>query len=253
MISVCMITYNGEKFVEEQIRSILVQLDTDDELIISDDGSIDKTCEIIRKIDDNRIRLFNNRTIICKYKGTLMKCYKIGKNMENALNNARGELIFLADQDDIWTSDKVARMKNSLNNGYDFVLSNCIIMNESLETTYDYYFSKVKFPSSKFFSILKKTSFLGCCIAFRKELLHKILPFKNVPLLHDAWISLVAIQYSKIKFEQIPLLKYRKHNNNNSSSFVKSGHSLIFKIIYRLYRYKAYLQMILFSNKTITK
>jgi len=84
-----MATFNGERYLKEQLDSILSQLGDEDELIISDDGSSDKTLEIIHAYKDKRIRFFHNRR-----KG-------IANNFENALSRARGEFIFLADQDDV--------------------------------------------------------------------------------------------------------------------------------------------------------
>lgn len=95
MISVCMATYNGEKYIKEQIDSILKQLGSDDELVISDDGSSDGTIDIILGYHDPRIHL---------YKGSF---HSPAFNFENALKNATGDFIFLSDQDDIWYDNKV--------------------------------------------------------------------------------------------------------------------------------------------------
>ena len=89
-ISVCIATFNGEKFIQEQIQSILPQLGEDDEIVVSDDGSTDRTMEILELFKDKRIRLLVNE----------------GKhgfiwNFENALRKAKGDVIFLCDQDDI--------------------------------------------------------------------------------------------------------------------------------------------------------
>ena len=95
MVSVCMATYNGGKYIKEQIDSILGQLSNNDELIISDDNSTDDTVDIINRISDSRVRLFFN-----KQKGYT-------NNFENALKQVRGDIIFLSDQDDIWMDNKV--------------------------------------------------------------------------------------------------------------------------------------------------
>ena len=93
MISVCMATYNGEKYIQEQIDSILCQLSKDDELVISDDHSTDATCDIIKSYNDRRIKLFLNELA----KG-------VTHNFENALLHSKGDIIFLADQDDVLAS-----------------------------------------------------------------------------------------------------------------------------------------------------
>ena len=96
MISVCMATYNGEKYIREQIDSILAQLGDKDELIVSDDGSADATLSIVRSFSDPRIKIISNTG---KH-GT-------NGNFENALKHAQGDYIFLSDQDDVWLPGKV--------------------------------------------------------------------------------------------------------------------------------------------------
>lgn len=94
-ISVAMATYNGEKFIEFQIRSILQNCIDGDEIVISDDGSTDRTIEIIKSFGDDRIKVLDGPK-----KG-------IVKNFENAIANTKNEYIFLSDQDDIWMPEKI--------------------------------------------------------------------------------------------------------------------------------------------------
>ena len=95
MISVCMATYNGAQFIKEQIDSILCQLSTEDELIISDDGSTDETLSIINSYKDNRIKVFQHKAA----EGSAF--IKATRNFENAMSHAVGDYIFLSDQDDM--------------------------------------------------------------------------------------------------------------------------------------------------------
>jgi len=109
MVSVCMTTCNGEKYLKRQLDTILEQLDAEDEVIVSDDSSTDKTIQIIKAYGDNRIILledgnFGNPVL----------------NMENALKRAQGEYIFLADQDDVWLPGRVEKVMEKLRN-YDLV------------------------------------------------------------------------------------------------------------------------------------
>ena len=99
MISVCMACYNGEKFIQEQVDSIICQLGLDDELIISDDGSNDRTLDILFSYEDSRIKILHNRA-----------CHGFVGNFENALSHAKGDYIFLSDQDDIWKKEKVQKV-----------------------------------------------------------------------------------------------------------------------------------------------
>jgi len=99
-----MATYNGAKYIKEQIDSILPQLKENDELIISDDGSIDETIEIIKGFKDSRIKLFHNNK--CKTKKSHIA---VAKNFENALMKVSEDIIFLSDQDDIWMPNKISK------------------------------------------------------------------------------------------------------------------------------------------------
>ena len=89
MISVCMATYNGEKYLREQVGSILTQLGENDELVVSDDGSTDSTIDILKSYNDPRIKIFINTGR-----------HGVNSNFENALRHADGDYIFLSDQDD---------------------------------------------------------------------------------------------------------------------------------------------------------
>ena len=129
MISVCMATYNGERFIKEQIDQILPQLSQDDELIISDDGSTDRTLEIIASYKDERIKVFHHQKKGNKYYPTLSLCYSTS-NFENALQQAKGDYIFLSDQDDIWEKNKVKICVELLRN-YDYVIHNFSVINEN--------------------------------------------------------------------------------------------------------------------------
>ena len=124
MISVCMATYNGERFLREQIDSILCQLAPDDELIISDDGSTDGTLDIIQSYNDKRIKLLHHKkkSEYAKIKYS-RNFYYATDNFENALQAAQGDYIFLADQDDVWMKDK-AKLMSSYLDKFDCVMCN---------------------------------------------------------------------------------------------------------------------------------
>ena len=206
-ISVCLATYNGEKYIKEQLDSILPQLSANDEIIISDDNSTDDTINIIRSLNDERIKIYVNKT-----KG-------IVKNFENALNNASGDIIFLSDQDDVWKNDKVKKILSafSSDNSLTFVFSNAEIIDENgISKNYNFF----KDNEANYTSIFKaffKNQFLGCTIAFKSELKSKILPFPYGIPMHDWWIGVLSLFYGKVKFLNESLISYRRHNNNVTS------------------------------------
>lgn len=223
-ISVCMATYNGEKYIKEQLDSILCQIGENDEVIISDDSSTDNTVEIINAFNDDRIKIYKNE----KEKGYT-------RNFENALEKASGDIIFLSDQDDIWIEDKVKKMTEILEN-YDFVVSDNSIVNENLEVINKSHFEVYK-TKNGFLTNLLLPRYVGACMAFKKNVLQKSLPFPNNAKLsaHDYWISLIAEMYFKSYKLDEQLLLYRRHGTNASSGGEKSKNSLSHKLKVRIY------------------
>ena len=120
-----MATYNGADYLRPHIDSILSQLSDDDELIISDDSSTDATVKIIQEIGDKRIRLLEGNT----FRNPIF-------NFEYALQQASGELIFLADQDDIWLPGKVKTMTGALTD-CDLAVSDCAMIDDAADHAAD--------------------------------------------------------------------------------------------------------------------
>ena len=225
MISVCMATYNGQKYIREQIESILSQLGCDDELILSDDYSSDSTVDIINSFKDKRIKLFYNEL----KKG-------VTHNFENALNKSRGEVIFLADQDDVWVPGRLKAMTAFMERGdFDVVECNCALVDSELNIIKDSYYSE-EFPQKK--SVLGnfvKNSWLGCCMAFKREALEAALPIPYRASAHDLWLCLYMQLHFKCGYMPDVLHLYRRHSNTVSFAGGKSTNSLWFKISTRLY------------------
>lgn len=239
MVSVCIAAYNGEKYIKEQLSSILIQLQEEDEVVISDDGSTDNTLRIIEELKDKRIFVVKN---ILK-KG-------VNHNFQNALNNAKGDFVFLADQDDIWLPNKVELCVNELKN-YDLVVSNCSVLDNSNEIVQNSYFETVN-SGKGFFKNFYKSSYLGCCLAFRKEILKEVLPMPdNLLLFHDWWFGFISELCYKVKFIETPCMYYRRHSETNSNTLSKSHLSLYQKIEYRFQLlYYGMIRVIKIKTKT---
>ena len=225
MISVCLASYNGEKYIKEQIESILQQLCENDELIISDDGSKDKTIEIIKSINDDRIHLLHNN----------QGCYT--KNFENALSHAKGDYIFLSDQDDVWKPDKVnVTMEAFRKSGADFLVSSATVVDKDknvlLESTFDTGATKTGF----WYNLLK-TSYIGACMAFRKRVLERVLPIPGDDkyIAHDYWIACICERYYQTALIDEPLILYRRHGDNTSPALGKSRLTVGERIYKRFY------------------
>ena len=201
-ISVALAAYNGEKYITEQLNSILRQLGPEDEIIISDDGSSDRTHELIAGFCSAQIKVFQNPG-----KGVI-------SNIENAIRNTSGDIIFLCDQDDVWLPDKVSIIKKRFSESRaHLVVSDAYIVNENLEVLEDSFF-KLMNSGSGFFKNFVKNTFIGCCIAFKKELKDIVLPFpQNIPM-HDSWIGLLAELKGEVLFIPEKLIYYRRHGDN---------------------------------------
>lgn len=226
MISVCIVTYNGEKYIKEQIISILSQLGSSDEIIVSDDGSSDSTLSILHSFADDRIKIYIHKKKRQKY-----GIDYVTKNVEFALGKCIGDYIFLSDQDDVWLPNKLNKMMSCLKN-FDIVQSDCKVVDSNLNIIYASYFSLVNAQIGIMRNIYK-SSYLGCCMAFRKQVLEKVLPFPPSGVGHDLWLGLMGAIYYKIYFMKEPLLLYRKHDNNVTPT-MKSTNSICFKIYYRM-------------------
>ena len=214
MISVCVATYNGEKFIREQIDSILCQLSSDDEIIVSDDGSTDGTIVIINCIGDKRIRIIEGPR---KHSPTF--------NFENALKEAKGDYIFLADQDDVWKTNKVEVCMKWLQK-YDCVVSDAEVTDSNLNPLYPSLYAIMQVRQGHIYNTVWKNGYTGCCMAFRRNILEASLPFpKDIPM-HDIWIGNVAAYKYNVKFISEKLVLFRRHEDTISCNGKGSKYSI---------------------------
>jgi glycosyltransferase involved in cell wall biosynthesis len=235
MISVCIATYNGQKYILEQILSILPQIDLSDEVIISDDNSTDNTVSIIENINDKRIRIYNNN-----FRSPI-------KNFEFLIDICQGDIIFLSDQDDIWDNQKVKShlLEYNKNLSIGLVISNIDLIDKNGNSIKNKFYKKI-FTSNLYKNIITN-NYIGCSISFRSNLKKYILPFpKNLPM-HDWWIGIISSMFSNVSFLNDKLVYYRIHedsftNKNKNSFFKKFSFRIIilFHILLRLFKNKVY-------------
>ena len=213
MISVCLATYNGEKYLRQQIDSILSQLEQGDELVVSDDGSKDSTLEILRSYNDTRIKVLHNQSI-----------HGVNGNFENALIHAKGDIIFLSDQDDVWISGKVEACVNALKD-CECVVHDAIVVNMNLEVKNPSFFTERK-SGPGFWKNIYKNTYLGCGMAFKREVLNVCLPIpKTTAYFHDNWIGCIADLKFRLRFIPFKGIYFRRHSDNTSCTAKKSGFS----------------------------
>lgn len=233
-ISVCMATFNGEKFIARQIESILKQLNYDDEIIVSDDSSTDRTIELIENFGDKRIKIFKNNQF-----------YSPVYNFENALRQVSGDIVLLSDQDDIWLDDRVSMIRKAFyrinNKIYIFVCNGYIIKNGENRSIFSI-FEEIK-PKRGILRNICKNSYMGCCMAFSKKLLDIALPFpKNIPM-HDSWLGILGDIFGKVDFIDKKLIKHRRHKNNTSFKNNKISQKVYWRIILMKELLKRYISI----------
>ena len=215
LISVCIATYNGEKFIVEQLKTILSQLTDFDEIIISDDHSSDCTLSLIRSFRDPRIKIYLNEND---------KGYT--SNFENALKKATGEIIFIADQDDIWKKDKIEITFNKMKQaeeryGRDFPLlvhGDVEVIDENGNINADSMFEMSHINAdSKLPQILIQNHVTGCTMMCNKKLIAGISEYASSEyiIMHDYLAALYASVFGKIEVIKKPLLSYRQHSGNS--------------------------------------
>lgn len=227
MVSVCMSVKNGAKYLEEQVESILPQLSAIDELIACDDCSTDKSVSILKSFQDRRIKIIHGpgRGVI--------------SSVEHALRHSTGDLVFLSDQDDVWSRNKIGVMSEHLHD-YDLVVCDCALIDNGQNESKSFF--QLNRSGKGLLKNLIHNSYMGCCMAFRREVLDYALPFPEGIAMHDYWIGLVAELRYKTLFLHEPLVFHRKHASNLSTTGRKSAQPYSKRISQRIHLLKNLVQ-----------
>ena len=215
-VSVAMCTYNGARFLQEQLYSINSQSRLPDELVICDDGSTDNTLAILRNYADAAkfpLRIYNNKM-------------KLGaaKNFELAISISQGNIVILSDQDDIWQPNKIQVLVQVLSENLDagYVFSDAIIIEEGGRPIHQSLWKQLSINRKQLsmFShgvegqlrvLLMRTVVTGATMAFRASLKNTILPIPDL-WVHDEWISFASSMNGARGIPiQEPLIYYRRH------------------------------------------
>ncbi len=233
--SICIATYNGSKYILKQIESIRSQLSENDEIIIVDDCSTDDTLSILNKIDDIRIKIFKNP----KNTGHV-------KSFGRAISLAANELIFLSDQDDIWMDNRLNIFEDKFLQNSQLMLVtskfNCIDENDNL---IENSLKKISESNSNHYTknicmiMLGNIGYYGCTMAFRRELVSKILPIPEYVEAHDLWIAMAGNLLKSNLHIKDKTLYHRIHQNNTSNL----NRKLYKKIQARIGLYKQYMEL----------
>lgn len=215
-VSVALCTYNGARFLSEQLESIAAQTHLPDEVVVCDDGSSDGTLGVVAQFA---------RTV-----PFLVSCYKnltqlgVTKNFERAISLCTGDVIFLCDQDDVWMPQKIEKMAAAFQANYQIglVFSNGFVVDSKLNKlgykVWDVFGLDEKSQRAitggdplSFF--IRRYAITGATMAFRASLKDKFLPIPEV-WIHDAWITCLAASMGSIVTVAEPLIMYRQHEAN---------------------------------------
>jgi glycosyltransferase involved in cell wall biosynthesis len=214
-ISVVMCTFNGERYLKEQLRSIAGQTRLPDELVVVDDRSSDNTWSILQDFAAGS----PFPTIASRNETNV----GVAANFAAAARKATGDVIFLCDQDDVWVSTKIAIVTASFERipNLGLVITDADIVDERLrnmgQTLWQSFLhgaSDVKaFENDPFsFLLTRRNTVTGAAAAFSKKVIDAAVPFPSeMAVIHDAWFGLIASAISQVKTEPEKLLKYRQH------------------------------------------
>lgn len=210
LISVALATYNGEKYIPEQLDSFLNQSVQDFELVVCDDCSTDATVKILNEYaeKDSRIKVFVNEENL-----------GFKKNFEKAISLCSGDYIALSDQDDIWSENHLQVLVENIGSK-DLVGANAFLCDENANPTGADLLScsRIDFlPQTKddwFFFLLHSNIFQGAACLFRKSLAQNALPIPENVKFHDYWLALVASVNGGVTYVNECILYYRQHGMN---------------------------------------
>lgn len=213
-ISIALCTFNGARYLQEQLDSILAQKRLPDELVVGDDCSTDETSEIL-----NNFAAKSPFTVKAQINERNLG---VVENFQRTIERCSGDIIFLSDQDDVWDRNKIYDIAGEFeaNERTDLIFSDAELVDERLAPLNKRLWTQT-FPEEIRASgqplleiLLHKNVVTGATAAFRSRLCRLFLPIPNrVPnLLHDDWIALTAALFSEIRFIEKPLIKYRQHS-----------------------------------------
>ena len=208
-IDILMATYNGEKYLVEQLDSIINQTYHNWNLLIRDDNSTDKTLEIIQNYHkkDKRIKILKDN------KGNL----GIVRNFEELLKSSESEFIMFSDQDDIWVENKLdmyLKMIEKIKNKGFMIHSDAILFDKNKSNILKDTFISKKAINRGLENVFFNYFVQGATILISKEIKNFILPFPKEVYLHDRYIHLISELFFERIFINKALIYYRQHGDN---------------------------------------
>ncbi|HET7576763.1 MAG TPA: glycosyltransferase [Sphingomicrobium sp.] len=204
-VSIAMATYNGERFIREQLDSFAAQTRLPDELAVCDDGSTDATIEVVREFAATapfHVRLECNSTNLGS-----------NENFSKAVSMCSGDWIFFSDQDDRWHSEKISRVLECFKDGIHVVTNDCMITDEH-ENPWN-----TKLSNVRSLGLPDEALESGCCTAFTHHFAELAFP---VPpeVAYDTWTCFLGDRLRLRAILAEPLQIYRRHGRNLSNASI---------------------------------
>jgi hypothetical protein len=215
-IGVVLCTYNGERYLQEQLDSILAQTRLPDAMLVQDDGSTDATISIL----DSFAALAPFAVDVIRNRENL----GFVRNFERGIARCSADIIVLSDQDDYWRRDKLRKMEQlfASDDRVAVVFSDAEIVDESrVSFGYGLFHALGVTPAELakvcrgdlLFVLLKRNIVAGATMALRADRKQQLLPIADGAY-HDEWIALVAAAFNEIRYCPEPLIQYRQHSTN---------------------------------------
>ncbi|MDE7476969.1 MAG: glycosyltransferase family 2 protein [Lachnospiraceae bacterium] len=225
MVKIIMCTYNGAKYIREQLQSIADNSEDNWNIFISDDQSTDTTIKIVeeyqKKYPGKIVYKINSEKqgVIANF---LNSIYEVGSQMTDQ------DFIMLCDQDDIWKADKIKKTLKSMKelvriHGNSIPLLVCTdatvvddemnVINESFRNMNHYHIKKLDLPH-----LMMENKVQGCTTMVNKSMAMMLDRLPQKATMHDSWLALIAAVFGKLKYIDEPTMKYRQHNDNIQGS-----------------------------------
>ena len=235
-ISILISTFNGKKYIKEQLDSIFNQTYKNIEIIVRDDGSSDNTIEILKS--------YNIKPIDTKINLGAMGSFE--ELLKYALQNSNSDYFMFCDQDDVWDTKKVEKtlakmeeMEKEFGNIPLLVHTDLEVVDVKLNTINSSFmeFQKIDHSRKSFNNLLMQNIITGCTVMINRKLAQKCLPISGGAIMHDWWIGLVASKFGEIGYLDEVTIKYRQHASNTIGAkgfsywgIIKKGFDISYKI-----------------------
>lgn len=214
-VSVAIATYNGAKYLSEQLDSIFAQTLLPDEVVVVDDCSTDNSWKILQDYSSvyKIIKIYRNERNV-----------GVTKTFERALSISSGDFIALADQDDYWLPNKLELLMANIDS-HLLIYSDYLIVNENLDTLFDSSKKVLPYHDGSLSMFYLRCNVPGCATLYSRKLIDLALPFPDEIISHDHYLVVLAKFFGSIGYYNGSLLKYRQHANNVSGGIYKQNYA----------------------------